>query len=148
MIIKKTKILKLINYKEINEKEQKFSAMIIIPHIELPLNLRSGETLKKILNQSLLKPKQILKKHEKSFLYYLKNNPFKQEYIIKRNFSLLVDGLIIKITDFKLCEIKYNEELEKEMIELYLNDYFKNLENIKIKSFYSNIIFNYEISNT
>lgn len=145
-IIKKTKILKIINPKQINNNNQTYTASIIIPHIDISLNLRSKDILKKMLTQLLIKPKRILKKHEDRLLFYAKTNPYIKNYHVKRDFSLLVEDLSVKISDFSLCEINYIEELEKQNLQIYLNDYIKKIESIKSKSSYSYLIFNYIIS--
>jgi len=144
--MKKTKIIKIIS--QTNDNYQSYNATIIVPHNELALNLKTMDTLQKMLKSLLLKPKNLLNKHENKLITYIKNYPLTNEYFVKRSFNLLVDDLSIKITDFTPCEIKYNEITEKQMFQQYLDDYIKILDLIKSRNFYSKLIFNYKISTT
>jgi hypothetical protein len=132
--MRKTRIVKII--KELNTYE--YNVTIIIPLIPISISSFTVKELKKILNELLSKPKNILKKKESKIFDGITSSSKDVNVEIKRNFNILVNDYIIKISESHLVL-----DDEKINIENYLKDYSLKYKNFKYAKNISSLFFEY-----
>jgi len=145
--MKKNRIIKIITPPtQLNDPAStlsSYTATIIIPHIPLPLAVSSKTMLETMLKDLLVSPKRILKVKEENLVMLI--NPNAENYEIKRNFNILVDDTLMKISDMENC-LNLSDELEKKNIKKYLKDYSIKMKNLNKTYNYSHLVFNYLIN--
>src|SRR6202020_1282789 len=146
--MKKTRIIKIIKQSNTN----KYDAMIILPIIPFNFSKTSIKLLKKLLSDSFSTPLKILKKKENEIVKHITQSI--NDIKIKRNFNLLINDEIIKISNMHHLhtfnndtdgDLTNNVQQEKTNIDNYLKDFKDNIKELKFSAQITHLIFEYEI---